>query len=209
MSAFRIRRRLLLGRRRLACNQDGLAAIEFAFIAPAFLMLLMAVFDLGFAIYAKAVLQGAVEDGARTASLENTQWAAIENRVNDQVRTVIPAADPDTDVSFDLDPTHYHNYSDVNMPEDFTDTNRNKRWDPEECFVDRNGNRTYDTDVGLENRGGAQDVVSIRAELEFKRAMPLWNMLGQPQTLTLSATTYLRNQPFGARAPQVGVRICP
>lgn len=189
--------------------QSGVSAVEFGFIAPMFIMLLLAVFDTGFAIYTKSVLQGAIEEGARNASLENTVWDDIKDRVNDQVQNVIPSADPKTDITFTIDPTYYGNYGDIELPEDFTDSNRNNRWDHPECFVDRNNNRTYDTDVGLAGRGGAQDVVSIRAELEFRRVMPLWKMLGQPQTMTLQASTFLRNQPFSGHTARVGVRICP
>ena len=55
----------------------------------------------------------------------------------------------------------------------------------------------------------AQDVVSIRASLTYKRIFPFWNMIGQPQNQVLTATTFLRNQPFSAQATRVGVRICP
>jgi Flp pilus assembly protein TadG len=193
----------------LASDRSGSAVVEFAIVAQVFLAMLMAVFDVGFLVYAKAVLQGAVEDGARSASLENTEWSAIENRVNSQVMSVIPVDNAETDISFDFDPTYYGNYADVALPEDFTDSNANGQRDTNECFVDRNGNRSYDTDVGLAGRGGAQDVVSIRAEVTYKRIFPLWSMIGQSQDYTIAAQTYLRNQPFSAQAARVGVRICP
>jgi len=145
--------------RHLTSDRSGSAVVEFAIVAPVFLAMLMAVFDVGFLVYAKAVLQGAVEDGARTATLENTEWTTIEARVNNQVMSVIPVDNAETDISFDFDPTYYGNYADVALPEDFTDSNANGQWDATECFVDRNGNRSYDTDVGLAGRGGAQDVV--------------------------------------------------
>lgn len=189
--------------------ESGVSAVEFAFIGPVFIMLLLAVFDTGFSIYTKSVLQGAIEEGARSASLENTQWEAIKQRVDDQVRTVIPAADPDTQISFGIDRFYYQNYADLIIPEDFTDTNGNQTHDAEECFVDRNGNKQYDQDVGLEGKGGAQDVVALRAELVFRRTMPLWQLLGQPQNITLTANTYIRNQPFSGQPARVGVRICP
>lgn len=194
---------------RLPAERSGTTTVEFAVVAPVFLTMLMAVFDLGFLVYAKAVLQGAVEDGARSASLENTTWADIEERVNRQVTSVIPVENADTDISFSFDPTYYGNYADIALPEDFTDANANGVWDTNECFVDRNGNRTYDTDVGLAGRGGAQDVVSISAEVTYRRIFPLWALMGDTQNHTISARTYLRNQPFSAQAARVGVRVCP
>lgn len=195
--------------RRLVRHRQGVSTVEFAFVAPVFIGMLLAVFEFGFAFYARAVLQGAVEEAARTASLENTQWTDISNRVSQQVRRVIPASDAETEISFSLDPTYYASYNDITLPEDFEDDNNNDVWDPEECFVDRNGNDTYDYDVGLEGRGGAQDVVAIDASLTYVRPFPLWRMFGIEPTQTISVSTYLRNQPFSAQASRAGVSICP
>lgn len=211
----RLRKDRLSPLRRLGRDEKGLAITEFGFVAPVFLLLLMGIFDQGFAMYIQAVLQGATQEGARQASLENTLWTDIEARVNQQVRNVVPSGDPDTEITFDLDPTYYQNYNEIGMPEDFEDTAKgnpavkNGTYDADECFVDRNGNRQWDQDVGLAGRGGAQDVVSIKASLTYKRIFPFWKMIGQPQDQVLTATTFLRNQPFSAQATRVGVRICP
>lgn len=232
---------------RIRRDENGIAIVEFAIIAPVFLMMLMGIFDMGYALYINSALQGAVQEGARQASLENTLWTDIERKVNSKVRAVVPGSDPATVISFKLDPTYYQNYNDIGLPEDFddkerapftknnaydlgepyTDTNsngqhdpgepwtdqdngvKNGQWDSDECFVDRNGNGEWNSDVGLAGRGGAQDVVSIKATIEYKRIFPLWKFVGQPQTQILEATTFLRNQPFSAQAARVGVRICP
>ena len=195
--------------RSLRRDQNGTAITEFGFVAPIFLLLLMGIFDQGYALYIQSALQGAVQEGARQASLENTLFSDIEAKVNAKVRTVVPSSDPSTVISFTLDPTYYQNYNDINLPEDFTDTNSNGSYDYPECFIDRNGNRQWDQDVGVAGRGGAQDVVSIRASITFQRVFPFWKLIGQPSQQTLTATTFLRNQPFSAQATRVGVRICP
>ena len=195
--------------RRLATDTRGISIVEFALIAPVFLGILMMTFEFGFAFYARAIMQGAVEEAARTASLENTEWTRISDRVNRQVRRVIPVSDANTEISFQLDPTYYANYVDIALPEDFDDNNNNDQWDTDECFVDRNNNRIYDTDVGIAGRGGAQDVVAIDATLTYVRPFPLWNLFGLEQTQTIRVSTFLRNQPFSAQAAQVNTRICP
>lgn len=200
------RLKLLRGLRR---NSEGIAATEFGFVAPVFCLLLMGIFDQGYALYIQSALQGAVQEGARQASLENTAWTDIEATVNRKVRNVVPSSDPATVISFTLDPQYYQNYNEIGLPEDFTDTNGNGRYDLPECFVDRNGDRTWDQDVGIAGRGGAQDVVSIQASITFKRVFPFWKMIGQPDQTTLQATTFLRNQPFSAQTTRVGVRVCP
>jgi hypothetical protein len=193
----------------LGRDSRGVAAVEFALLIPVFLGILLVVFEFGFAFYARAVLQGAVDDAARTATLENTEWTAISERVSRQVRSVIPASDAETDISFNLDPAYYANYVDIHLPEDFEDNNNNDQWDSNECFVDRNQNATYDTDVGLSGRGSAQDVVAINATLTYVRPFPLWQMFNIDQRQTIRISTFLRNQPFSAQAAQVNLRICP
>ena len=201
--------------RGLRRDSNGIAITEFGFVAPVFLLILMGIFDQGFAMYIQAALQGATQEGARRASLENTLWSDIEADVNRKVRNVVPSSDPSTEISFTLDPAYYQNYNEIGIPEDFTDIARgtppvkNGVYDPDECFVDRNANKQWDADVGLAGRGGAQDVVSIKASLTYKRIFPFWKMMGQPQNQVLTATTFLRNQPFSAQATRVGVKICP
>jgi hypothetical protein len=198
--------------RRLRRDARGLAATEFAFVAPIFILMLMGIFDQGFAMYIQAALHGATQEGARQASLENTLFSDIEAKVNRQVRNVVPTSDPNTEITFTLDPTYYQNYNEIELPEDFEDKTRagvkDGIYQLDEWYVDRNGNNQRDTDVGLAGRGGAQDVVSIKASLTYRRIFPFWSLIGQPQNQVLSATTFLRNQPFSAQATRVGVRKC-
>lgn len=189
-------------------DERGISAVEFGLVGPMFISVLMATFDLGYGVYTKAVLQGAVEEASRNASLENTQWATIETKVKNQILAVIPSSDPSTDISFTLDPKVYEDYDDLILPEQFTDTNSNGSREAGECYMDRNNNRQYDVNVGLAGRGGAQDVISIKASVTYKRVFPLWALTGQSQNQLIEAYTYLRNQPFGAQAARVGVSIC-
>ncbi len=233
--------------RRLRCDERGIAVTEFAFVAPIFMLILMGVFDQGFAMYIQSALQGAVQEGARQASLENTQFSDITARVNQQVRNVVPSGDPNTEITFTLDPTVYQSYNELQMgehfvdrerapftqngtydgDEGFTDSNGNDIWDPgepftdknrgvkngtrdaDECFTDQNGNNSWDSNIGVSGRGSGQDVVSIKASLTYKRIFPFWKMIGQPQNQVLTASTFLRNQPFSAQSQRVGVTICP
>lgn len=230
--------------RSLSRNSDGLAMVEFGFVAPLFLLILMGVFDQGFAIYIQSVLNGAVQDGARRASLENTQWSEIEAAVNNQIRNVVPSGDPNTEITFTLDRSVNVNYNEIRMgefftdverapftqngtydgDEPFTDSNGNRQWDPGEpftdrnrgvlnerydageCFIDLNNNNVHDDDIGVGGvKGNGQDVVSITASLTYRRIFPFWKMMGQPQNMTLTASTFLRNQPFSAQLGRAGV----
>jgi Flp pilus assembly pilin Flp len=189
--------------KRFVADQNGIAAVEFGLLGSTFLVMLMGVFDLGYAGYTTAVLKGALEEAGRTASLENTTEAAIDARITKQVNAMNGAPD------IVITRFYYENYDDVKLPEDFTDGNNNGIRDSNECFVDRNGNNQWDADVGVSGRGGAQDVVAFTATMQYTRIFPLWSLIGQSNQQTLKATTYLRNQPYSAQKGRVGVNICP
>jgi Flp pilus assembly pilin Flp len=234
--------------RRLRRDKDGIAVTEFAFVAPIFLLVLMGIFDQGFAMYIQSTLQGAVQDGARRASLENTQWTDIEAAVNRQIRNVVPSGDPNTEISFTLASAVNQNYNELEIgeyfvdkerapfvrnyqydgDEAFTDANSNGIWDPgeaytdrnrgvkdgvrqtDECFWDQNNNSQHDDNIGTAGqRGMGQDVVSITATLRYKRIFPFWKMIGQSQDQVLTASTFLRNQPFSVQTLNVGVKRGP
>ncbi len=183
-------------------DDRGAALMEFALISPLFFLILMGVFDIGYGMYAKSVLQGSVEGAGRLAALENTTASVTDQRVRDSVASLNKLGV----ITFKR--IYYQNYEDVGVPEDFTDGNGNSIRDPGECFIDRNGNGGWDADVGLPGRGGAQDVVIYTATLKYDRIFPVWGMLNQSQQQTLTGSTYLRNQPFSAQAARVGVKIC-
>src|SRR3546814_20182080 len=72
-------------------------------------------------------------------------------------------------------------------------------------WVDTNGNGVQDPapddcweDGGKQGNGGADDVVQYTVSMQFNRVLPVWKMLGQPQSTTLTSSTLLRNQPFAA-----------
>ncbi|MFY0080366.1 TadE family protein, partial [Acinetobacter baumannii] len=56
--------------RRVGQDRRGVTVTEFGLIAPTFLMLLLGVFDLGYTVYARAILDGAVQKAGRDAALE-------------------------------------------------------------------------------------------------------------------------------------------
>jgi Flp pilus assembly protein TadG len=51
--------------RRFACDQKGNVAVEMAFVGPPFLLLLLAIFELGLTLTTQSVLDGAARDAAR------------------------------------------------------------------------------------------------------------------------------------------------
>lgn len=178
--------------RRLRRDERGAYMIELAMILPAFLMLMMGIFDIGFQMYAKAVLAGAVEQASRAATLETNNIS--QTNVDQEVRAAVGDVANYATLSFQR--TNYSNFSDVEQPENFTDSNGNGSRDAGECFEDANGNNSWDADRGGAGQGGADDVVIYRVTMSYDRLFPLWRMLDESQQESIRVTTVLRNQPF-------------
>lgn len=200
-----MRHRLIDISTKLSRDSAGATIVEFAIVAPVFLLLLLGVFDLGHRIYAQTVLQGAVNQAGRNAGLESgaDAMSAIDGAVRTQVAKIVPQGAVLTSRR------NYQSFNDVNKPEDFVDANGNGAYDPEECFTDVNGNAAWDEDRGAEGLGGADDVVLYTATLQYDSLVPLMGFLGGSDRRNIAASTILRNQPFGDQAVRPEEQICP
>ncbi|WP_447759649.1 TadE/TadG family type IV pilus assembly protein [Sphingopyxis panaciterrae] len=179
--------------RRLRQSERGVAMIEFALTAPLFFLILMGIFDYCWQMYAQQVLQGAVSKAGRDSTLE--QYAASQKTLDDRVKAQVLNVFRSAEVTFTR--KAYDSFDQVGTEERYTDNKpKNGKYDSGECFDDFNGNGRWDSDRGRDNNGTANDVVLYTASMKFKRVLPVWKMLGQPQETTLSSSTVLRNQPF-------------
>lgn len=186
-------------------NRDGAAAVEFAIIAPVFMMLLFGSFEFGLNVYLRAVVEGAMQQAGRNSSLQNAQsgQSTIDQAVRTQVQNILPGAT----VTFDRD--NYPSFSRVNVPEDFTDANNNGAYDSGECFQDVNGNNLWDADSGRDGLGGANDVVEYTATVSYPSWIPGGAALGLSPTTQVKAKTLLRNQPFATQPGWSARQVCP
>ena len=189
----------------LAADSRGAALVEFALIIPVVLMLLLGTMEFGLNVYMRSVLEGAMQQAARNSGLQSSQTsqATIDTFVTDRVQAILPSAT----VTFTRQ--NYQNFSNVNKPEDFTDTNGNNVHDATECFQDANGNNTWDSDLGRTGVGGANDVVEYTATVNYASFIPGAASLHLSPTTTIKATTMLRNQPFANQPSWNTVQVCP
>jgi hypothetical protein len=151
------------------------------------------------------VLQGAVNAAARKSSLQSGQTDA--STLDTLVGSMIKYAMPKASVTFTR--KNYAEFTSVGMPEDFTDTNKNAKYDPTECFVDMNSNGLWDADMGKSGLGGANDVVVYTVSVNYKRMFGFGSYLGLPISQTVRATTILKNQPYATQSTRTGVSVCP
>ncbi|WP_374524712.1 TadE family protein [Sphingopyxis sp.] len=166
--------------RRLRRHQRGTAMMEFALTAPVFLLLLMGIFDYCWQMYAQQVLQGAVAKAARDSTIET--YALDQSQLDQRVRLQVQRVFKGAQVSFDR--RAYDAFSNMKPPR--------------EVDYDHDGVVDCVEDGGKRGNGGADDVVKYTVKMRFDRILPVWRMLGQSQSTTLTSTAVLRNQPFAS-----------
>lgn len=190
--------------RTIGRDQGGATAVEFALIAPVLVMALIGLFDMGYAVYANTMLQGALQRAARDSTVEGaaSRVAEINKAMIDEVRPVVPEA------NFTFTRKSYANFSDVGVGEDYTDANSNNVCDDGEAFEDANGNGIWDQDRGTEGAGGARDAVLYTVTMKYPRMFPMASLIGLPQVVTNSASTVLRNQPYDLQKSNAKLGNC-
>lgn len=179
---------------RLARAEDGVTVVEFALIAPTFLLLLLGTLDIGQMVYAQSVLNGAVQSAARDASLEGGDTAAADEMVLARVGSIMPG------VELDTERRSYYDFADIDRPEQWNDSDDNGICNDGETYTDENGNGQWDDEVGVSGNGGANDVViyTVRATYEPIFKVPFMPEAWESRTLESSAIK--KNQPFADQA---------
>ncbi len=179
--------------KRLAQNKDGATLVEFGFVAPVLILMIMGVFDLTHSQYTTALVNGAMQDAGRNLTLESagSQESAIDQIVIDQVSNVVPNS-----ASVRLEKLSHFDFSDISEPEEFTDDNNDGICNNNEVFVDVNENNQWDPDRGQEGIGGARDAVLYTAIVTYPRLFPMAGLAGMSENVEIRASTVLRNQPY-------------
>lgn len=179
--------------RRLSGDTAGVTLVEFAFVGPVLILMVMGIFDMAHTQYSSSMVNGALQKAARDLTLENagSQRDTVDARVREQIMTVVPK---DTIVTFER--LSHFDFTDVNEPEPFTDENGDGICNFNEVYEDTNENKRWDKNRGREGIGGARDVVLYTANVTYPRLFPMFGLAGLSQNVTIRASTVLRNQPF-------------
>lgn len=192
--------------RRLRGEQGGAALTEFGLIAPVLFMMLFGIFDVAHTIYTTSMVNGAMQRAARDLTIEGAtlREAQVDQRVINQVRTVVPA-----NATVTLKKMSYFDFNDVGQPEPFTDTNGDGKCNNGEPYEDINRNGQWDADRGSASVGGARDVMLYTVTASYKRLFPIAGFVGLDPNVSIQGTTVLRNQPFDQQDRTTQVRNCP
>ncbi len=193
--------------KRLRSDESGATLTEFGLVAPILILMLMGIFDMAHSQYTAAQINGAMQKAGRDLTLESagSQQANIDQRVIDQIKTVVP-----NNATVTLEKLSHFDFSDVGEAEDFTDeAPLDGICNNGEVFEDSNGNGQWDANRGQSGIGGARDAVLYEATVEWKRLFPVAGLIGMSENMTLKASTVLRNQPYDQQNRTITVGNCP
>lgn len=177
-------------------DERGATIVEFALILPVMCVLLLGVIDLGYRSYVTSIIQGALHEAARMATVGNRTTAEIETHVENRLREFSNGATITTTTR------SYVEFTNVRTPETITqDTAPVGQYNPGDCFEDANGNGAYDIDRGRGGLGGAEDVVHFEVEMTYPHIVPIGRFLGNgwSDDVVITQNTLLRNQPYAGR----------
>ena len=187
MSAIRLRR---LGR-----DESGATIVEFAMILPALCVLVLGIFELGYRAYAASVLQGALHEAARMATVGGVTMNQIDARVRTRLSNFANHGTVTTRT------TSYYDFSGVRRAEKLLiDTAPTGSYNQGDCWEDTNGNNSWDADRGRGGQGGADDIVRYEVSLVVPNIVPIDRFLGWATSNTIAGETVLRNQPYAGRS---------
>jgi Flp pilus assembly protein TadG len=191
--------------RSLLRDRRGVSAVEFGMTAPILFLVVFGTLQAAQAYYVRTVLTGSINSAARKSSLQTgpTNASTLDGLVSTAIKYVMPTA------SVTFTRKNYANFTSVGTPEDFTDTNKNGKYDSTECFVDMNGNKVWDADMGQTGLGGANDIVVYTVTVSYQQWFGFAKYFGLPQYQTIPQTTILMNQPYATQTTRTGVSICP
>ncbi len=182
---------------RLRRDQRGATVVEFAIVAPVMGLVLLGSFDVGHTLYMRATLQGILQKAARDSTLEDSTDANVQTTLDNKIITQVKALANNSTIT--ITRRFYRTFSAASAAkaETWTDTDHNGTCNGGEPYEDANLNNNWDKDGGDAGQGGAKDAVLYTVNVSYPRFFPLYNFIGGSHTTKLSASTVLKNQPYG------------
>ena len=189
--------------RKLATDTHGATLVEFAFILGPLCVLLLGGLDLGYQSYVRSVLQGSLNDVARSGSMEDPVLSCpsgtVEARIRCSIESKVNAIA--RNATYEIEMENFFEFSGVGRSEKLvTDHNDNGAYDEGDCWEDLNENGAYDTNAGRQGVGRADDVVFYDVTVTMPRLFPVGGLLGLSDEYSITAQTAIRNQPYSRQA---------
>lgn len=174
----------------------GATAVEFAFIFPVFLFMILGLFELGLLAYTSVALESIVARSGREASINQLDPGSTDPRSEQLVtmireRTQRLIGSENIEISTNIINTGTSGGYNTVEP-DFCNN-------PPACtiFIDNNGNGQYDPPGTGNNFGGAEEVVEIKVRLPWRANFGfIKEIFGENGLALIKASTIVKNEPF-------------
>lgn len=182
--------------KRHAKDERGSAMVEFAFVAPMLLAIILGIIEFSGISFAQTLLEGGASQASRFGILGSTpegsgRDAVIRDIIEQNAFGIIDADD------IRVETLAYKSFASIGQPEPFEDANGNGAFDEGEPFQDVNGNGGRDDDQGRTGAGEADEIVLYRLSYDWDIMVPLFRPMFGDQVL-LRASTTVRNEPFSS-----------
>lgn len=194
-------RRIGLETTRALRDRQGIAAVEFALVAPAVLLITAGILEMSMMMFSTALVEG----GLREASRFGITGVLPEGKTREQ--QIIDIISEHTiglvDMSSATVSVHvYPTFGEVGQAEPYVDSNpANGEYDPGESYNDINANGQWDSDMGASGAGGAEDIVLYRVSYDWELMTPLiGELMGDAGTMHMNASIAVRNEPYAPPA---------
>lgn len=190
-----IPQRAWLTAKALAACRKGVTAIEFAFVAPVFLLMICGIIEFSVIAFVSTVMESAT---GITSRLGKTGYAAngltrqqqIIATINNQTAGLL---DPN---KLTVTTSVYSSFSNIGQPEPcINPVNPPCSGIAGTNYVDVNGNGQWDSDMGAAGLGNSGDTVVYIVSYPWSILTPMVGaIIGS--TYNITARTVVRNEPF-------------
>jgi Flp pilus assembly protein TadG len=186
----------MFARLRLIPDRRGLTALEFALIAPLFLLLIVGIIESSRIMTVQNLLDYAAREAARAGitGLPPPHGETREQVLLEKINAIaFGFLDPE---KLSVTMVSYDGFDDVGSPEPYLDTNGNGQWDTGESYTDVNGNGQWDADQGRNGAGSGGQVVIYRLDYWNTPITSLFAHAVGYDVVNYTARTAVRNEPF-------------
>jgi Flp pilus assembly protein TadG len=185
--------------RRFGCSK-GVAGVEFALALPILVLLIIGTLELGYRVYAMAIVNGALREASRMASTGQYTGAQINSSVTNEIQAFR------RDAVVTIVTKSYSKFTGVGVAEPVTSgTVASGTY----CYQDINGNGQWDADQGTSGLGNADDVVYYQVTATYDTLFAFsQKMFGLGPKESISANTLVSNEPFAPPSSAVPPTRC-
>ncbi len=178
-------------------DRNGATALEFAFVAPVFVTMIIGLVEFSVLMTSYVMLNLAVNGAARDGIIgDNGNGAAQQEKIR---QTIIDYTDGLLNPNkLAIRTEVFGNFDEIVGGETYTDANGNNVYDEGEWHRDSNENGFWDAELsGEAGLGGPDDIVLYEVTYAWTFLTPfLRSALGESGAINLQASLAVRNEPF-------------